>query len=517
MFVRPKLLMRLGLLILGGLFLIPSLTLAQSVTVTVPANVPWTDTGITVTTGQILDFRATGAWSFDPKGSGMHGPDGVKSVSQAGPGFPFPSQPPGILLLKVGNHIRAVGSSAELKMTESGKLFLGINDSGVSDNQGAVVVTIKTKAGRMIGPTPSSTATTPLPQSTTSTVGTGYAQSSVLAQSPQSVTIQVPANVPWTDTGISVIAGQVFDIRATGTWSFDPVGSGMHGPDGVKTVSRAGSSFPLPVQPPGILLAKVGNQIRPVGSATELTMPGSGELFLGINDSGVEDNQGVLTVTITPRGSSTLTQTANPPSPTTQTITIHVQDQNKTPLAGYWVWVYSGPTSNPEKWGDTQTDRQGNATFNLPNGSYRVYVSRNSRGTDQLAEQAFSVPTGEGGGNQLTVTIATTALKSIPSSQPPQPQVTAPTSQPSQPSTALSVHLQDRKKRPLAGYGITVYAVPGGQKVAEGQTDAQGNLTLTLPNGTYKAIVTQGNKQVMEHNFKVPNPKGRNQFTVTLK
>jgi hypothetical protein len=513
--VRSKLLMKLGVLILGSLFLIPSLTWAQSVTVTVPANVPWTDTGISVTAGQILEFQATGTWSFDPAGSGMHGPDGVKSVPQAGPGFPFPSQPPGILLLKVANHIRAVGSHAEIKMTESGKLFLGINDSGVSDNQGAVTVTIKTKAGRMLSPTTGAVTT---PPSTTSTPGTGYAQSSVLTQSsPQSITVNVPANVPWTDTGISVIAGQVFDIRATGTWSFDPAGSGMHGPDGVKTVSRAGSGFPLPVQPPGILLAKVGNQIRPVGSATELIMPGSGELFLGINDSGVEDNQGVLTVTITPRGSSTLGQTPSPPATATQTVTIHVQDQNKTPLVGYWVWVYSGPTSNPQKWGDTQTDRQGNATFNLPNGNYRVYVSHGSRGTDQLAEQAFSVPTGEGGGNQLTVTVATTALKSAPSSQPPQPQVSAPISQPSQPSTTLSVHLQDRRKRPLAGYGITVYTVPGGQKVAEGQTDSQGNLTLTLPNGTYRAAITQGNNPIMEHNFQVPNPKGRNQFTVTLK
>jgi hypothetical protein len=56
---------------------------------------------------------------------------------------------------------------------------------------------------------------------------------------------------------------------------------------------------PLPGNFVGALIARVGNgQPFPIGNQTTVTMPANGQLFLGINDDHVGDNQGGFRVNI---------------------------------------------------------------------------------------------------------------------------------------------------------------------------------------------------------------------------
>jgi hypothetical protein len=221
------------------------------------------------------------------------------------------------------------------------------------------------------------------------------------------VTVQVPANVAWTDTGITVKVGDVLEIRALGSWSFDPKGSGMHSPDGDRKVKRSGAGFPLPAQPPGILLAKAGNQVRPIGDSAEMKVLENGQLFLGINDAGIEDNQGTLSVTITAKGGRTL-RTITGQNATTQTtsatrnVTLHIQDTRGNPLVGYWVSVHTAPELGGQKMGKEQSDRQGNYTISLPDGKYRVSIYD---GDKLVWDEGFLVPATRGPANDITITV----------------------------------------------------------------------------------------------------------------
>ena len=56
---------------------------------------------------------------------------------------------------------------------------------------------------------------------------------------------------------------------------------------------------PLPGNFAGALIARVGNSAPfPIGNATTVTVPAAGQLFLGINDDNVGDNQGGFRVSI---------------------------------------------------------------------------------------------------------------------------------------------------------------------------------------------------------------------------
>ncbi len=122
--------------------------------ITVPANRAWTDTGLDVEEGQKWTVLAEGAVSLQ-KGNptAVCGPDGygLKTVQQ-----PLPYQNIGaligriVLLISVrtdpqtGNPLREemveifpVGRRAEITVPLRGRLFLGINEQVVGDNDGA--------------------------------------------------------------------------------------------------------------------------------------------------------------------------------------------------------------------------------------------------------------------------------------------------------------------------------------------------------------------------------------------
>ena len=115
---------------------------------------------------------------------------------------------------------------------------------------------------------------------------------------PEGQGIAVPGNQQWTPTGLTVRRGEVGSFQTTGEvpWSPDAADNAQSaGARSQKTV--AGS--PLPQNFAGALIGRIGNgEPFAIGNQTSVTMPASGQLFLGINDDNVSDNQGGFRVLV---------------------------------------------------------------------------------------------------------------------------------------------------------------------------------------------------------------------------
>ena len=121
--------------------------------------------------------------------------------------------------------------------------------------------------------------------------------SGIAATPPVPGAITVQANQAWTSTGITVRRGQKLTIEATGDvqLSTDPNDvSNAHGKQGalipnatMKQVFR------------GALIGRIGNgQPFAIGPNASIVAPGSGVLFLGVNDDGFDDNKGNFQVIV---------------------------------------------------------------------------------------------------------------------------------------------------------------------------------------------------------------------------
>ena len=110
--------------------------------VTVAANVAWTGTGIDIRAGQMVSFRSRGEVIWGP--GRKDGPQGERN-SEYNAQRPIPDRPAAALIGKVGRGANAffIGDQEEpVRMRESGRLFLGINDDYLLDNRGSFGVTI---------------------------------------------------------------------------------------------------------------------------------------------------------------------------------------------------------------------------------------------------------------------------------------------------------------------------------------------------------------------------------------
>jgi Zn-dependent protease with chaperone function len=114
---------------------------------TVPGTQEWTDTGVTVNTGDTLGITATGQVYIDP--SYPQGPDGdpsctpMANYSSQSATFPAPNLACWSLVARIGTGPPfEVGSSITVTAT-SGRLYLGVNDGDFSDNSGNWTVRIK--------------------------------------------------------------------------------------------------------------------------------------------------------------------------------------------------------------------------------------------------------------------------------------------------------------------------------------------------------------------------------------
>ncbi|HEY0521315.1 MAG TPA: LecA/PA-IL family lectin [Ilumatobacteraceae bacterium] len=111
--------------------------------------------------------------------------------------------------------------------------------------------------------------------------------------------VRVDAKQAWTDTGITVNAGDRVVFNASGQIAYGQSAGQTSDPNGNAAERRA--NYPDPTVPVGALIGKVGNS-KPfaIGMQTQpLGMPASGRLMLGINDNELGDNSGFYTVTVT--------------------------------------------------------------------------------------------------------------------------------------------------------------------------------------------------------------------------
>ena len=117
-------------------------TTANGNTFTVNGNQAWTTTSIFVKKGDILTFSSSGEVQLSPDANDVATVAGAKTVRYA-PHAPIPSIPAGALIGRIGNgQPFNIGSQASVTAPASGQLFLGINDDGFNDNQGAFQVTV---------------------------------------------------------------------------------------------------------------------------------------------------------------------------------------------------------------------------------------------------------------------------------------------------------------------------------------------------------------------------------------
>jgi len=111
-------------------------------------------------------------------------------------------------------------------------------------------------------------------------------------------TVNVPGNLAWTDTGITVNQGDRIAFQASGQITYGRSPGQVATPDGG---ADRRPNYPDPSVPVGALLGRIGNGAPfAIGSQTQpLGMPASGRLMLGVNDNELGDNGGAYTVVIT--------------------------------------------------------------------------------------------------------------------------------------------------------------------------------------------------------------------------
>jgi hypothetical protein len=129
-------------------------------------------------------------------------------------------------------------------------------------------------------------------------VGTGGGGSPSTPGVPEGRGIAVPGTSAWTPTGLTVRQGEVLNFSTTGEVRLSSDANDIAGSAGARS-QRMSPNAPLPQNFVGALIARVGNGPPfPIGDQTRVTMPSSGQLFLGINDDHVADNAGGFRVNI---------------------------------------------------------------------------------------------------------------------------------------------------------------------------------------------------------------------------
>ena len=112
----------------------------------VRANQAWTATGITVRRGDTIRIETTGEIQLSGDPNDKAGPAGSLSGRFA-PNAPIRRSLAGALIGRVGNGAPfGIGDQTSIPMPASGRLFLGINDDGLTDNSGEFRVVITAPA-----------------------------------------------------------------------------------------------------------------------------------------------------------------------------------------------------------------------------------------------------------------------------------------------------------------------------------------------------------------------------------
>ena len=112
--------------------------------------------------------------------------------------------------------------------------------------------------------------------------------------------VRVPANQAWTATGINVQQGQQVAFSAQGEVQLSTSSDDRATVAGGRR--NAPDRAPLPGTLAGALIGRVGNGAPfGIGNQGLIAMPGTGQLYLGINDDEVGDNSGGFVVDVRPQ------------------------------------------------------------------------------------------------------------------------------------------------------------------------------------------------------------------------
>jgi hypothetical protein len=131
--------------------------------------------------------------------------------------------------------------------------------------------------------------------------GANRATASAIGTSGSDDQIFVNGAQAWTDTGITVRAGQQVRVNANGSVQLSDNSNDTATPSGSR-VGRRAANAPVQSGPAGGLIARVGDAAPVyVGANGSFRASSSGRLYLGVNDDFVNDNSGEYTVTVTVR------------------------------------------------------------------------------------------------------------------------------------------------------------------------------------------------------------------------
>jgi hypothetical protein len=113
--------------------------------ITVAANQPWTDTGVSVRRGDLLIFTATGNVNFATGAGASSGVGGSPAATNPSMNYPLKSAYVGALIGRVGSGAPFLigANTSAIAMPASGRLMLAVNDDHHADNSGAYSVAIQ--------------------------------------------------------------------------------------------------------------------------------------------------------------------------------------------------------------------------------------------------------------------------------------------------------------------------------------------------------------------------------------
>src|SRR5690242_7049934 len=113
---------------------------------TVSTTQAWTDTGVDVHPGELLQITAAPVGSSAGQQNGMASSCDAQGVSGASAsGLPVSTAAPGALIGKIGDAVFEVGAAKSINSTQQGRLFLGVNSAGQPPCKGTFAVKLETR------------------------------------------------------------------------------------------------------------------------------------------------------------------------------------------------------------------------------------------------------------------------------------------------------------------------------------------------------------------------------------
>jgi len=120
-------------------------TAGRSRTVHVNSQYRWTDTGIDVRAGQMVNLDSSGTIQMSDNAQDTATPAGSASGRRA-PDAPILNQAAGALIARIGDYGPIfVGNRQSFNAPVSGRLYLGVNDDHLPDNAGEFIVNVTTR------------------------------------------------------------------------------------------------------------------------------------------------------------------------------------------------------------------------------------------------------------------------------------------------------------------------------------------------------------------------------------